>query len=168
MTRKSLNLTVERLRSLLIYDPLTGVFRWRVNRGYVRAGQVAGCRTPRGYWTIGIDQTRYLAHRLAWLYVHGVWPSDDIDHRNEDKGDNRIANLREATNTTNHHNVSHPCSNNTSGYLGVSTNRRRWRAVIAVGRKQHNLGTFATREEAAAAYLAGKAELHPFWSGAQS
>ena len=95
-------MTAERLRQLFLYDPLTGIFTWRINPSIkARIGDVAGCRTHKGYIQIQCDNVQYLAHRLAWLYYHGYFPKDELDHRNGDKRDNRIANLREATSTQN-------------------------------------------------------------------
>lgn len=157
--------TAERLRELLDYDPKTGVFRWRIRRGdrYL-AGTIAGGPTCGGYWHIRVDERLSQAHHLAWLYVHGVWPTKHLDHRNGNRTDNRIANLREATAIENGQNTNQPKRNNKSGFLGVTRFQGRWRATISVNRKVQYLGSFDTPEGAHAAYLAAKAELHPFWS----
>jgi hypothetical protein len=90
-------LNAARLRELMHYEPETGrVVRRTATRGH-RAGAVAGCTRRDGYQVISIDGYRYLAHRLAWLYVHGAWPDGDLDHINANPSDNRIANLRAAT-----------------------------------------------------------------------
>ena len=160
-----MTLTADRLRKVLDYNPFTGEFRWKVtlnNRG--AAGTEAGNRRPNGYRRISIDGTLYYAQRLAWLYVHGVWPIDKVDHRNQDKEDNRVANLREATDAQNRQNESQLPKHNTSGYRGVTRRDNRWSAKIKVDGKQRRLGWFDTPEEAHAAYLAAKAELHPFWT----
>jgi hypothetical protein len=94
-TTKQDKLAAERLRERLRYDGGTGVFTRRVGSGHARAGEIAGSVHSTGYVRIGIDGGKYTAHRLAWLYVHGVWPSDQIDHINRNRSDNRIANLRE-------------------------------------------------------------------------
>jgi hypothetical protein len=88
-------LTAERLRERLHYDAETGVFTRRVGSGHAHAGDMAGSVHSTGYVRIGIDGGKYTAHCLAWLYVHGVWPSDQIDHINRNRSDNRIANLRQ-------------------------------------------------------------------------
>ena len=97
-------ISVARLKEVLGYDAKTGVFVWR----YVRKGMssnrslVAGMpRKVRGYRYIRIDGQLYAAHRLAWLYIHGRWPVDQIDHINGIRDDNRLVNLREATNGQN-------------------------------------------------------------------
>jgi hypothetical protein len=85
-------LTAERLRELLNYDPDTGVFTWRVRPVHShRVGDIAGSvRTTRGYRLIGVAGRVYKAHRLAWLYMMGEWPKDQIDHINRDPSDNRF------------------------------------------------------------------------------
>src|SRR5690349_6023774 len=75
-------LTAEYLRAIISYAPDTGHFTWRISRSNVRAGERAGCSREDGYRLIRIDKTMYLEHRLAWLYVHGEWPSQFIDHIN--------------------------------------------------------------------------------------
>ena len=158
-------ITAERARELLEYSAETGVFRWRVNRqGGICSGSVAGGKKPDGYIYIGVDGVKFLAHRLAWLYVHGKWPREHIDHINGVRDDNRLSNLREASNSENMQNQRRAQANNANGLLGVSWDekRKRWQAQIkANGRKRH-LGRFETSEEARAAYIAAKAELHPF------
>jgi hypothetical protein len=98
-------LTAERLRELLDYDPLTGVFVWRKPRQRVRVGQVAGKvwadRNGIRYRVIGVEQVQYLAHRLVWLYVHGIWPAEQIDHIDHDGLNNAIHNLRDVSATEN-------------------------------------------------------------------
>lgn len=157
-------LTQERLQELLRYDTASGAFTWRVRTSNrVRVGGEAGCLNPKGYRGIKLDGRLYLAHRLAWLYVHGDWPIDQIDHRNGVRSDNRLANLREATSAQNKQNVA-KYSNNMSGLMGVSwkASSKRWIAQIQFeGRKEH-LGYFDGPEAAHAAYLAAKADMHTF------
>ena len=91
-------LTAARLREVLTYFPETGEFVWKVSlSSRYAAGRRAGCLLPTGYRAIGIDGAMYYSHRLAWLYVHGVWPSALLDHKNGVKNDNRIRNLRECS-----------------------------------------------------------------------
>jgi hypothetical protein len=100
-------LTAERLRELLDYDPETGRFIWRKDHPtakHIKAGSVAGTKNGRGYWVIGVAGAKYVAHRLAWLYVTGEWPAHLVDHENGDRLDNRFANLREATDSQNNFN----------------------------------------------------------------
>ena len=162
MATSDFQLTQEYLQSILRYDPETGVFTWAVNRSPRAAGRLAGRVDERGYWRITINNHRYRAHRLVWLYVHGVWPTHQLDHINEDKADNRLANLREATNQQNRQNLTKPFRNNP--YLGVSyyKNTNKWVAQIRYNNKLKRIGYFTTPEEARDAYIAEKRKHHPF------
>lgn len=158
------NLTADELKDLLIYDPTTGVFTRRVTRGRHgrhKAGEVAGhINGSDGYIAIRLNNTLYLAHRLAWLYMKGEWPSQQIDHKNLKRSDNRWTNLREASHGQNV--VNSPArKNNTVGLKGVSliTQAKRWNmsrpyvARLTVDRRVIYLGQFATAEEAHTAYM---------------
>lgn len=92
-------ITAKRAREVLIYDKAKGEFRWRITRtNRVQAGRVAGHICPiHGYRTISIDGRKYYAARLAFLMVKGRWPNPEIDHRDNDRANDRWANLREAT-----------------------------------------------------------------------
>lgn len=155
-----------RLRELFLYDPATGAFVNRVARGSLaRAGQVAGSKHCAGYLAIRIDGRAYLCHRLAWLYMHGEWPADQIDHINGVRTDNRIENLRECSNAENCQNVrAHRDS--TSSFTGVSwsgsSKSKPWVAQICVNKRQRFLGYYATESEAASVRAAAKSELHSF------
>jgi hypothetical protein len=146
-------ITQEKLKDLLHYDSGTGVFTWVKPRIGVRVGAVAGSPDRHGYICTRIDGRRYLAHRLAWLYVHGVTPPEHIDHINQVKADNRLANLRLATTSENLKNTG-VYVNNTSGFKGVSWDKQNqnWRATATLTGKQLHLGRFNTAEEASAAY----------------
>ena len=152
-------LTQERLKELLTYDPDTGVFRWRTRRGSSGAGKTAGSDNGKGYIVIRIDRRIYKAHRLAWLHELGRFPPADLDHINGQKGDNRIANLREATRSQNQANLGAP-RNNTSGVKGVFWDKHagKWVAQIRQGGRKH-LGCFSDKSEAKAAYEKAAREL---------
>lgn len=153
----------ERLLELLAYEAESGLFAWKLDRrGHVKAGDPAGSAHGGGYRNIKFDGKKYLAHRVAWLYVTGEWPEEDIDHRNRDRVDNRFANLRVVTRQVNLQNQARPKSHSTSPYLGVTRDKggNRWVAQIQVGSMKTWLGTFGTSEEASAAYLAAKRNLH--------
>ncbi len=150
-----MSLTAARLREVLSYDPLTGEFRWLVapsNR--VRIGQVAGNVRKDRYWIITIDATRYLAHRLAFLYMTLKFPDLEVDHIDCDKSNNRWDNLREANRSSNAANCCRS-RRNTSGFKGVSwyERERKFCAFITINRRQIYLGRFDTPEEAHAAYI---------------
>jgi hypothetical protein len=160
--------TADEVRRLLRYEPQTGDFFWLVDRNnqFVGAGSIAGCNwasgpTRRLYRVIRINGKGYLAHRLAWLYVHGRWPKENIDHIDSDGLNNRLSNLREATRMQNTRNARLKRSN-TSGYKGVSFRKDsgKWMASIhANGRKMY-LGKYETPEEAHAAYVAAAHKFH--------
>lgn len=145
------------LKSYLRYDPSTGIFTW-IKHLSIRTqteglGEKEIARTPGVRTVIGFRGRKYLAHRLAWLYVHGKWPVGLLDHVNGDPSDNRIDNLREASAQQNQAN-SRRSRNNLSGFKGVSkqTRNNTWRARITVGSEEIHLGTFPTREVAHKAY----------------
>ncbi|RTL72360.1 MAG: HNH endonuclease [Hyphomicrobiales bacterium] len=153
-------LTAELLKSVVHYEPETGVFTWimrsGVSAGILRwngrwPGKRAGSLNPRGYRAISLCGFKDLEHRLAWLYVTGRMPADQIDHINGQKDDNRFANLREASNSENQ--INKPIyATNKSGFKGVSWHRgaQKWQAFF--GPKY--LGLFTDIEDAAAAYSA--------------
>lgn len=153
-------LTQERLRALLNYDPETGLFTYKVTRGPMKAGTTAGTKEPMwGHIRIIIARKHYFAHRLAWLWMTGEWPAAQIDHANLVSDDNRWTNLRAATGTQNRANTrTH--KNNLVGVKGVRRSRQKWRAQIAINRTTINVGTFDTKEQAAAAYAAKARELY--------
>lgn len=149
-----IDLTQEELRRVLGYDPTTGIFRWLVALGRrVKVGAQAGGISSVGYIVIRVHKQIYQAHRLAFLYVTGRWPSDDMDHVNGDRKDNRFANLREATRGENCMNRARP-SNNKSGFKGVCFRRsnNKWAAQIGTKNRMIHLGYFTSPGAAAAAY----------------
>lgn len=158
------DITATLLREILDFEPNTGAFVWKVRfgkRGIV--GKRAGTVDAAGYEVITINGKRHKSHRLAWLYVHGVWPKVAIDHRNGIRTDNRLSNLREAGWDGNQQNRG-PQTNNKSGFIGVSwdSNAAKWRAGIRHSGKSYNLGNYDTKEAAHFAYLEKKLELHKF------
>lgn len=159
-------LTQTRLKEILDYDPETGVFTWKVAKARrVKIGDQAGCSDSKGYLQIKIDGEKYLSHRLVWMYVHGVFPKAGLDHINGIKGDNRICNLREATNSENLQNQRKAkISNKSTGLLGSSfdKNAGKFKAQIKLNGKQKHLGFFHTGLEAHNAYLTAKREVHPY------
>lgn len=152
-------ITAEEARQLFSYNPDTGDLRWRTSRSGVRNNGVAGYTRRDGYRVVFVNGKLYLAHRVAWAVVNGAWPEIGIDHINGDKTDNRWGNLRLATKSQN--GMNRPAqSNNTSGYKGVSRNRKRWAASIHEDGLKRHLGTFDTPKEAHAAYCRAAVKLH--------
>ncbi|MFV8757422.1 HNH endonuclease signature motif containing protein [Yersinia enterocolitica] len=146
-------LTQERLKELLNYEPDTGVFTWLVYRSFrAVAGSVAGrTNMTTGYIEIQIAGRRYKGHRLAWLYMTGEQASGHIDHVNEVKVDNRIGNLRVATRAENKRNVGITKANK-SGAKGVYKQGNRWIALAQMDGKKYRLGSFMCVDDAAKAY----------------
>jgi len=162
-------ITAAFLRSVLHYDPLTGEFTWR-ERTDVRpqwnaryAGKTAGYQwCPSGsrvtYRSIRILDWPFMGHRLAWLYMTGEWPANDVDHRDGDGLNNRWANLRAATKTQNGANRG-PTKRNKTGFKGVSRlPDGRYRATIQIDGRWRQIGVFATAEEAGIAYAVAAKE----------
>ena len=154
-------ITQELLKTLFNYNPDTGLFT-RLTRPSpnVSAGDIAGYK-QYGYVIVMIANKSYKAHRLAWLYIHGEWPEEHIDHLNGVRCDNRLANLRQATNTQNSCNRKISATNK-SGLKGVFWRRDRsvWRAAITVNGKQKVLGTFKCKHEAHSAYCHAADKYH--------
>ena len=144
-------ISIDTLRTILSYDPATGVFRWTECKKPRLIGMVAGCLHGTGYIIIGINGKQYGAHVLAWAYVHGQWPTSRIDHRNGISDDNRIDNLRCATHSQNMWNTK-PHSKNTSGFRGVYKRGNRYVSMISIDGNRMYLGSFSTAEEASAKY----------------
>lgn len=161
MRSKKPDFTAAYLRKLLRYNRLTGVFRNRIQRrGVARPGTIAGCFDSHGYWMISIKGFQYKAHLLAWYYVHGKWPTREMDHRDLARHHNWISNLRLGSQALNNANRRR-YRNNKCGAKGVyqENGKGRFRAMIRVNRKGIHLGVFDTRKEAHAAYVAKAQEL---------
>lgn len=167
-------LNQEAIKALLDYDSETGDLIWREHErgGRAVSGGVAGSVNSVGYLVIGLFGKAELAHRLVWLWNYGYLPEHCIDHIDENKLNNRLDNLREASKQCNARNCGTP-ADNTSGVRGVSPSKKKskkwwkkWRASIAVNRKQFNLGIFEDFDEAVAHRLAAEQCLD--WAGCQS
>jgi len=150
-----MSLTQERLKEILHYDPLTGIFTWLVaNSNRININDVAGSLKD-GYIRIKIDNEQYYAHRLAWLYVYGYFPEHQIDHKNGIENQNWISNLKEATPTCQNQNRK-VGTNNSSGFIGVGWNkdRKKWRSRIDIHGKQILIGIYNDPVSAALARVA--------------
>ncbi len=156
-------LSLDYLRSVLNYDPETGVLKWKaVASNRIKVGDIAGQIDHHGHRYINVGGTRYSAHRLAWFYTYGMWPKEEIDHINLEKSDNRLVNLREATVNENRRNVKMR-SHNTTGFKGVTkscTSRHLFIAQIVVNKRNIYLGIFKTAEEAHEAYVEASQRYH--------
>ena len=142
---------------MLNYNSETGIFTWKVNRGCIKKGNIAGHIAGHGYIGIRVKYKLYYAHRLAWLYVYGFIPENYLDHINRNRSDNRIENLREASVQCNARNCKVK-KTNTSGITGVSWYKRdkKWLVGIKINGRRINLGRFKTKKEAAKARWDGE------------
>lgn len=144
------NLTQDYLKSILYYDPKSGLWYWLVNKGLVNLGDVAGHiqgKKDYRYVSITINGIGYLAHRLAHLYMTGEWPENHLDHENSNGLDNSWNNIRKATRSQNLGNQKTHI-NNTSGFKGVTWDKKagKWSARIQVDGKSKFLGYFAKED----------------------
>lgn len=156
------DLTCAILRERLHYDPLTGIFTWKVSFGVganSRVGKVAGSYSD-GYVTIRIDRRTYRAHRLAWLYTTGEWPVNQIDHWDTDRGNNRFTNLRDVPSRVNAQNRRNPSIVSAGGVIGVRKRGEKFIAKIAINGRYTHLGMFETADLAHAAYVEAKRKFH--------
>jgi hypothetical protein len=161
-------ITHKRLRHLIDYDQKTGLFTWKIARGPRKAGGRAGSvRTgPWGdYIQIHIDRQNYRGARVAWFWVHGRWPTKEIDHKNRRGTDNRLKNLRVASSSQNKMNRLTSGTNST-GLKGAFLDKRdgAWYSRIVKDRKLTQLGRFKTAKDAHNAYVkAGRKIYGEFW-----
>lgn len=147
--------TQEQLKLLVHYDPDTGVFTKLAN------GRIATVKAFKGYSAVRILGKRYLAHRLAWFYIHGCWPDEDTDHHNGVRNDNRLCNISARSYCQNQQNRGGAQKNNKLGVLGVRmVSFGKYQAQIRCDKKYYNLGFFTSIDEASSAYMAAKQRLH--------
>jgi len=147
-------ITQNKLKELLKYSPEAGNFIWNAVVGRrIKAGNLAGTPQKRGSISIKIGGRQYLAHRLVWLYVHGEFPSNLIDHIDGNPSNNRLDNIRECTNSENLKNQA-TSKRNTSGFKGVTFHKLtgKWQAGARLNGKRIHLGLFSTPEEASQVY----------------
>lgn len=142
-------ITAERLKGLMEYE-CSGEFRWLIDHGNARAGDIVGTAKRRGYKQVTIAGRTYLLHRLVWLHTYGRWPSAEIDHIDCNRANNAILNLRECTRGQNSANKK---AYNDLGLKGIRlTLSGKFRADITFNGRTTNLGTYPTKELAAAVF----------------
>jgi len=166
MSKKKL--TQKRLKEVLSYNPKTGIFIWINTKAHrLNNGDVAGYKEPDGYIQIRVYGVLQKAHRLAWLYVYGYLPENDLDHIDRVPYHNWIDNLREVSASCNMRNCGNR-KNNTSGIKGVSFDKRKnkWASYLMVNYVKKNLGTYISFDNAVCARLAGEQACN--WSGCDS
>ncbi len=145
---KETHMTQLELKKILKYDSKTGEFIWIRKSTGVTVGSIAGTNKD-GYIRIIINGKAFYAQNLVWLYIHGRFPKDILDHKNRKRYDNRISNLRNSDSALNMKNKS-KYKRNTSGITGVTfdKSRNKWKAFISINKKVVNLGRFNTKNEA--------------------
>jgi hypothetical protein len=147
-------LSQNELNSIFEYEPLTGVVRWKERRSNIAQGSIAGCVHGSGYKVVTINSKTYKLHRIIWIMLFGQIPENFyLDHINGNKIDNRLENLRLATNNQNQQNRPAP-KNSSSGYRGVTWHKQvnKWMARICHEGKRTTIGFFDTAEDAYEAY----------------
>lgn len=159
-------LTQKYVKSILDYDPETGIFKWKYRSNMRKcwnnrlAEKITGCKGKAAI-LLRIDDALYKAHRIAWLYVYGKFPKKHIDHIDMDITNNRISNLRLATRSQNQCNRGVQ-SNNTSGHKGVSFDKKqkKWHAYIKINNKRKHIGYFKILSDACKNYCKWAKILH--------
>ena len=157
-----------RVQELLRYDPATGNIYWKVGKSNILAGSLAGRLRSDGYRTIKIDGRDYYSHRIAWLLVTGMWPEDQIDHKNGIRSDNRLENLRECNSFQNKQNEKKKARfagiPPSSKLIGAWWNSKteKWCSDITYYGNRVVLGSFDTEIEAHNAYKKAKLRFHDF------
>lgn len=137
--------------ALIHYDPETGIFTRKTAYKQHKVGDISGTLTGDGYWSLRINGKKYRAHRIAFLYMTGNFPSEYTDHINGNKLDNRWINLRQASPTENNRNARKR-KDNSSGFKGVNYYRGKWESRCRTEDGRKHLGYFDTPEEASNAY----------------
>lgn len=157
-----LDLSQETLKEFLDYSPETGIFIWKKRSALAtKIGTVAGNLNALGYIRIRFLRHGWMAHRLAWLFVHGEMPLDQIDHIDCDKSNNKIGNLRQASTSENLRNRK-KSPRNTSGFKGVTWHKlnNKWLVACRVNGVKVHLGYYKDPEEASKVYLAFAKKCH--------
>lgn len=154
-------LTKERIIELIEYNPDTGIFLWIKGPGFRRDldGAIAG-EWGGGRWQIMIDGVNYRAHRLAFLFMIGRFPNQEVDHIDGNPLNNRWSNLREVDRQTNQQNLRKAHSDNATGFLGVTKKRGKYQASICVNGRRICLGCHETPEKAHSEYIKAKRKYH--------
>ncbi len=150
------------IKNHLSYIPETGDFIWTNPRGKkVKTGSRAGTVTAKGYIAIFFGGRPHKAHRLAFFFMEGAFPENEVDHIDGDKTNNRWDNLRKCTRAENQQNLK-MYENNSSGYQGVRVVRGKFKAQIAANRIIYRSSLFETIDEAIEWHREMKMSRHAF------
>jgi hypothetical protein len=149
------------LKEILDYDLHSGIFTWKINKGRLcKKGNIAGSTDSWGHRQICINGKKILAHRLAWVYVYGETPKNQIDHIDGNKQNNSIKNLRDVDQFINQQNRKTARKDSKSGFMGVTKDKKKYKASIKMNKQTFYLGMFDTAENAYEAYKSAKQKLH--------
>lgn len=151
--------TVDQVRQHVDYNPATGIFTWKTPKQKRVVGGLAGTVYSHGYRVIRIDGHAYMASHIAVALMTGYWPAATVDHRDRNPSNDAWDNLRVATASEQIVNQK-VRANSKSGVKGVSQHHNKFRARVKVGGAFEHLGLFDTKEEAANAVQARRAELY--------
>ena len=149
-------ITQKELKEVVSYDELTGKFTYvKTITGYVIKGNIAGAKVPNssGYMTMQVHRRMYQAHRLVWLYVHGEFPKGQIDHKDGDKTNNKLSNLRDVSRGVN---LSNRVSKTSTKCVGVTLRNGTYYARLMVDGLRHELGSFKILKDAVKARKAAE------------
>lgn len=151
--------TFVKLHELFYYNNRDGNLIWKKSNRGTKKGKIAGCIDNNGYRVIRINNKNYYAHRLIWLYTHGYFPENIIDHIDQIPSNNKLNNLREVSKSCNRKNCK-ISKNNTSGITGVTYHNtsKKYQATIMVNGIAINLGYFKLIKDAAIARYTGESK----------
>lgn len=154
-------MNLDRLKELFEPDFENGLLYRKVRQSNNPAGTLAGSRNKQGYMRVGIDGRQEYTHRILWAMYHNEMPNDTLDHIDTDRSNNRIENLRIATQSQQCHNMNIP-KHNTSGVKGVSFCKLtgKYRAELKFKRVRVFDKKFNTIEEAKEALILARKEFH--------
>jgi HNH endonuclease len=153
--------SLDQLKEKLLYIPETGLFYYSGKpRPKIKIGAICGTLRKDGYLSTTLNNKEYLLHRLAYLWCFGYLPSDEVDHIDGNKVNNKIDNLRIVTRTQNNQNRIRAGTNSSTGVLGVRTHKDKFIASLRHNKQSVYLGIFETAEIAYNAYVEAKRKLH--------
>lgn len=155
-------LTQDDVKTVLSYDSETGIFRWLIPNRKIKVGDVAGHKQSKGYLAIWLHGQKYLLHRIAFIYMTGGFPKNQVDHINRNKLDNSWANLRDVSGSANLMNTPETWAHSSSGQKGVTWYPRyqAWQAQIKVKGIMKYIGRFTSYPEAVAARKRAEIRYH--------